>query len=133
MIDKELFLKARIPERVVDIPDVGEVRLRGLTRAEAKRVQELLQPESKEDADAVMLSLCMVQPEISPSEAAAWLEEASLQEASLLLAACLDLSGLTEEAAKKTYEQFRDNGLSSRVLPSGEAGHDSGSAIAGNQ
>ena len=68
-MDKELLFKARLPEADVDIPGVGTVRVRGLSRVEAMLVQKVDDPETRERR---ILAYGMVDPPLSEGEAGRW-------------------------------------------------------------
>lgn len=132
MIEKEAFLKTTIPERVVEIPGKGEIRVRGLTRGEAKHMHAL-QETDPDAVDGWMVAKCLLDPALTPEEATAWLDSAALEEAAAVVLPILDLSGLVEDAAKRAMFQFRGDGPGSGVHPGGTAGDDGGPARAGDQ
>lgn len=132
MIDKELFLKTSSAERVVDIPGKGEVRIRSISRGEARHMYSMRESDP-DGVDGWLLSKCLVDPVIGQEEATAFLDAAPLAEAAAVLLPILELCGLVEDSAKKTYAQFREDGPGLRVPPGGEAGDDSGPPPGGDE
>lgn len=98
MIDRETLIKARLPERVVALPGVGEIRVRGLSRAEVLACQGIKDDQAA--FEARVLSLAMVDPALSEDDVIAWREAALYGEAEAALDAISDLSKLGEGAAK---------------------------------
>lgn len=124
-MDKNLLLKARLPEADVDIPGVGTVRVRALNRAEAMRVQEATGTGA---AERLILHLGMVDPPLTEAEARQWQEASVAGEIEPVTTRIAELSGILPGADKEAYKSFRDeSGSGVRVLPSPEAGHDGGS------
>ena len=132
MIDKELFLKPSSAERLVDIPGKGQIRIRSISRGEARHMYSMRETDP-EGVDGWLLSKCMVDPVISQAEASEFLEAAPLGEAAEVLLPILELCGLVEDSAKKTYAQFRGDGPGLRVPPGGEAGDDGGPPPGGDE
>lgn len=123
MIDKDTLLKGRLPEREVDIPGVGTVRVRALSRLEALGMRKV--PE--DDAAAVeryMLRHGLVEPVLTPEEIVQWQEASPAGELDPVTDAIADLSGVKKEAPRQAYEQFRDDRPGVGIRPGGEAGDD---------
>jgi len=104
VIDKEAFLKHRLGESAVDLPGVGIVRVRGLSRAEAFRVQKAGDPDAME---RLVVFLGLVEPRLTEDEVAAWYEAAPAGEIDLLVRPIQELSGLSEGAAKSGLPPVR--------------------------
>lgn len=105
MIDREQFLKAALPEAELDIPDVGTVRVRGLTRAEALGLQTI-----KDDPGALeqrIILLGLVEPALSADDVDAWYGSAPAGLTDLIVDAVSRLSGLGEGAAKSGVPGIR--------------------------
>jgi hypothetical protein len=77
-VDKDLLLKPRLAEADVEIPDVGTVRVRALSRAEV-----LLVRKATDNADSIdgpralvlerkMLATALLDPVLSESEVGEW-------------------------------------------------------------
>ena len=104
MISKDQLLKGRLPERDVEIPDVGTVRVRGLSRAEALECQKLAADVS--DLECKILSFGLVDPALSPAEVGEWYGAAPAGEIDPVTTAIQELSGLGEGAAKTAYKSL---------------------------
>ena len=106
MIDKEALLRARFGEEEVEIPGVGAVRVRPLTRAEALRVRgEELDVAVMEQR---LIAAALVEPKLTEAEVAQWQESAPAGELEPVINAIVRLSGLTVEAPKEAMRTFRD-------------------------
>jgi hypothetical protein len=105
MIDKETFLKARLPEREVDLPGVGTVRVRGLTRAEALEVQALQGDVAAMEQKVIHFGL--VDPVLTNAEIACWYGAVTAGEIDLLVNPISEMSGLTEGAPKRGVPEVR--------------------------
>ena len=102
MIDKETFLKPRLPEADVDVPDVGTVRVRGLSRQEALSLQSLGDDVSA--MERAVLALGVVVPVLSSDDWDAYYAAAPAGEVAPIVAAIHRLSGLQEGSAKAAYK-----------------------------
>jgi hypothetical protein len=108
MIDKsQLTAKREESTRDVELPTLGgSVRVRGLTRAEALRVQgkqmDALEAERK------LLHLAMVEPLMSEEDVRQWQHVAPAGELQPIQDAILTMSGLTADAVKEAVKSFRD-------------------------
>lgn len=128
-VDKEQLFKPRLPEEEFEIPGIGTVRIRGLSRIEVMLVQKA---EGLPAQEARMLRYGMVEPKLTEAEAEKW-QKASPGgtggELELVTERISHLSGMTPAAEREAYRNFRGQPRSGvRALPSGEAGHDGGSA-----
>ena len=106
MIDRDGLLKSRLAERVVEVPGVGEIRIRSLSGEEVARI-----PEFKEDVHAgeeFVLTRAVVDPVLTPPDVRAWRQSAPHSELAAVLTEIFDLSGLGEEALKEAAKSFRD-------------------------
>lgn len=104
-MDKELLLKARLPEADVNIEGAGTVRVRGLSRAEVVEVTALegLEYERR------MLSIALVDPVLTEDEVAGWQTTGPVGEFMVVLSEINRLSGFTKDAAKETYKELASN------------------------
>lgn len=123
-MDKDLLFKPRVPEDDVEIPGVGTVRVRGLTRAEAVMVSET---KGAAATERKTLALGLVDPVLTEAEAGQWQKASTageLQKVSLRIA---ELSGMMPDSAKDAVRNFRDESESGiRLLPSAETVDDGG-------
>lgn len=131
-MDREQFLKTTLPERVVEVPGKGEIRVRGLTRGEARHMHGL-QENDPDAVDGWMVSKCLLDPVLTPEEATDWLEAAPLDEAAAVVLPILDLSGLTEGFGKQTMLAFRGKRSGGGVHPGRDAGDDGGPGKGGSE
>jgi predicted transcriptional regulator len=97
-MDKALLKKARLAEEDVDLPGVGVIRVRALSRAEALRVTDTEMPVTR--MEQLLLSMAMVDPEMSEQDVAEWQSAASAGELEPVTEVIKRLSGLAEKAAK---------------------------------
>ncbi len=129
-MDKELLFKPRLPEADVDVPGVGTVRVRGLSRAEAMHVQDVKGTEARERR---LVSLGMVDPELTEAEVGKWQKASKASELEPVTEKITELSGLLESSAKEAVKAFvADPDAEFRALPSPEAGDDGGPATDGD-
>lgn len=139
-MDKETLFKPRLNEAEVDIPGVGTVRVRGLSRVEVMSIRTAADndPATLDGKRAVvlerkMVALAMVDPKLSETEVARWQDAAPAGELEPVTDKISELSGLSEGASKSGVPTARERpGPGVRALPSGEAGHDGGAAEGGN-
>ncbi len=106
MLDKSALLAERTAEtRDVPLPTLdGTVRVRGLTRAEAVRLQG--KPMDADEAEAQLLALAMVEPALTVDEVRAWQRAAPAAELEPISRAIMELSGMTASAVKDAMSQF---------------------------
>jgi hypothetical protein len=100
MLDKEQLLKARLPEREVEIPGLGLVRVRGLSRAETVQMGRLANDGDLDASETWLVACGMVDPPLDEDESRAWRKAAPGDELTPVVSAILELSGLTEDAQK---------------------------------
>jgi hypothetical protein len=105
-INKEALLAGRHVTRTVEIPGVGEVEVRGLTRGEAIELQELGQKDMVE-AEIRLISLAFVDPKLTEDEARQWYQSAPAGELLPISDAIQEMSGLKPAALKEEITQFR--------------------------
>lgn len=104
MISRDAFLKHRLGEQTVELPGVGIVRVRGLSRQEAFEVQALKDAEAMERK---VVELGLVEPKLSAEEVAEWYAGAPAGEVDLLVGPIQALSGLGEGATKSRLPEVR--------------------------
>lgn len=130
-MDLEQLFKPRLPEADVDIPGVGTVRVRGLNRVEAMKVQAAKGPEATE---RVILALGMVDPPMTEADAGRWQKAAPAGEIEPVSTKIAELSGMLDTSAKEAMKEFEaapDEEF--HVLPGAEAGHDGGTTQDGDE
>lgn len=128
-MDKEALFVSRLPEDDVEIPGVGIVRVRGLSRHEMLTAGRL---ESKgvEAMERLMLHYGMVDPAIGEDDAARWQKVSPAGEIMPVVARINELSGIGPAAQKEAYKSLRDEpDAGVRILSGAETEHD-GSGVA---
>lgn len=105
-IDKDKLLANRLKTETVSIPDVGEVVVRALTRAEAFQFAE--KNLDSGDMERRLLAAALVDPALTLDEVAAWHSASGATEIQPVVEAILRLSGMEVDAPKQAYKQFRD-------------------------
>jgi len=139
-VDKEALFTPRLPEDDVEVPGVGTVRVRALSRLEAMHVQAA--SEDVAEADRRVIAQGLVDPALvipglrhradgKPCEACAdakrWQDATTAQELEPVTDRIAELSGMKEGADKAAFQSVRDEpepGV--RVLPGGPAVDDGG-------
>lgn len=105
-MDKELLFKPRLAEEDVEIPGVGTVRVRALSRGEVLRAQGAKGVAAIERA---MLATGMVDPALTEDEAKQWQESSPAGELEPVTRVIQRLSGMEagadKAAAKSDSEQ----------------------------
>jgi hypothetical protein len=117
MVDKEALFKPRLPEADVEVPGIGTVRVRGLSRAEALEVSKIV-GSGAAMIERKALAMAMLDPKMTEGEIRQWQDAASSGELNAVFEKVNELSGTTEEAAKQAYKEFESDPDSEfRVLP----------------
>ena len=131
-VDKESLFASRLPQDDVEVPGIGTVRVRGLSRAEANAIQKLTGTEKFEQK---ILAYGMVDPALTEDEVARWLRAASYGELEPVVARIGELSGLMDDSAKKAVEELiaPDSSANFRDVPSSGTVDDGGSTPGGNE
>ena len=101
-MDKETFLKPRLPEADVELPGVGTIRVRGLSRQEALSLQPLATDTPA--MERAIVGLGLVDPALTSAEVDEWYAAAPAGEIAPIVSAIHELSGLKEGAAKAAYK-----------------------------
>lgn len=102
-MDKAKLLQRLGAKLDVEIPDVGTVTVRGLTRAEVKAANEY--PE--DDRDLHYLAAGMVDPKMTIDEVKQWLDAAPASDYVVVMRAIAELSGIDEGAQKSSVPGVR--------------------------
>lgn len=104
-MDKALLLARKASNtRKVPINGVGDVTVRGLTRAEVKQVNEDYDEDQRENA---IIAKALVDPEMTPGEVAEWLDLAPAGDSVAVMNAVAELSGMSEGDATKSVPRVR--------------------------
>lgn len=100
----EALTPTPLPTDVVPVGDKGHVRVRALTREEARSLNDL----PARDKEAHMLAIGITEPQLSVSDIKAWQVDSpagELQEATVRIG---ELSGMLEDSAKAAYKSDGD-------------------------
>ncbi|MEU7817060.1 hypothetical protein [Pseudonocardia sp. NPDC049154] len=105
-VSKETLFKARLTEEDVEIPGVGTVRIRALSRAEVLAFRSR-KVEDVADMERALLSKGLVEPALTEDEVRQWQEASAAGELEPVTRAISRLSGMDETAAKEAVKRFR--------------------------
>lgn len=105
MIDKDQLLKARLHEEEVDIPGVGSVRVRALSRQEALILKD--KEMAYEEMELKLLSMAVVEPVLTEDEVRQWQAASPAGELEPVTDAIQRLSGMVAKADNTAMHQFR--------------------------
>lgn len=132
-IDRDALLARRLetstgfPEADVEVPGIGTVRVRGLSRFEVLHIQQTKGGPAA--VEVVTVHLGLVEPKLSEDEVKKWQRVSVASELEPITEAIGRLSGMFEKADKRAYQDFEaDPGSEFRLLPSGEAVDDGSQA-----
>lgn len=125
---KAKLLQRRVGQATVELPGLGTVTVRGLTRTEVLRIQD---QEGKRQYDAMTIAIGMVDPPFTFEEAQQWQDVSPAAELDLVTDKIAELSGMTKTAGTKAYLKMEnDPGAEFRVSTGAETQPD-GSGVAG--
>lgn len=99
-MDIEQLFKPLLPEKDVEIPGRGTVRVRSLTRAEVHSMPK----KDPSDAERHFIAAGMVDPTMNTEDVRRWQESASPGEITVVVDAIGKLSGFTPDAEKEAYK-----------------------------
>jgi hypothetical protein len=105
-VSKVDLLKKRFGVEDVEIPGVGTVRVRPLSRAEALELQG--KEMAAAEVERKLVALAMVEPALTEDEVGTWQANSPAGELEPIGAAIRRLSGLEQASAKEAVKQFRD-------------------------
>lgn len=103
-VDKEALFRPRCPEADVELPGVGTVRVRGLTRAQIVEIAK--KSNNGEDMEARSLSWALVDPQLTEDEVRQWIAVAPFGEIEQLSQRVNQLSGIAGRADKEAYKSL---------------------------
>lgn len=107
-MDKAALMTERLPRGEVELRGVGVITVRGLSRYEL-----LLAGKGIAEGDTVMmeqrmLSMALVDPELSEDDVAAWQKHSPAGEIIPVVAKINELSGIGRDIQKEAYKSLRD-------------------------
>lgn len=100
-MDKAQLFRSRLPEDDVDLPGVGKIRVRALSRAESLAVRDTDGWLAKERR---ILACAMVDPKMTENEVAQWQAAAGNGELDLVTGKVAQLSGMEEDSGKEAFK-----------------------------
>ena len=104
-VDKAALLTKRFGVEDVEVPGVGTVQIRALTRAEALSVQGV--EIDVEVLEQKLIAMAMVDPQLTETEVKEWQTCGSAGEIQVIVEAIVRVSGLEGYTAKAAYANFR--------------------------
>jgi len=105
-VDKaSLFAGCSLEEADVELPGIGTIRVRTLSRMEAMRVSDT---KTVEATERLMLHLGMVDPALTESEVGQWMKVAPSRMLEPVSRRIGELSGMLEDSAKAAYKSDGD-------------------------
>ena len=129
---KARLLANRLPTDDFEIPGIGTVRVRGLSRGEVYAIRKV--STGDDDMERKTLARAMVDPEMTEDEIGQWQAASPAGELEPVTLKIHELSGLSEGADKSGVPGVRDEpGDGVRVLRGAEAGPDGGRAAGADE
>lgn len=104
-VDKAALLTKRFGVEDVEVPGVGTVQVRALTRAEALSVQGV--EMDAEVLEQKLIAMAMVDPQLTEPEVKEWQGCATAGEIQIIVEAIVRISGMEGYTAKAAYANFR--------------------------
>jgi hypothetical protein len=114
-VDKSALLNQAAPEQAdVEIPGIGTVIVRGLTRAEVVRQRKASDTTALDGArqleiERQMVAAGLVDPVMTVDEVANWQKVDTSGQIELVSTRIAELSGLLTTSEKDAYKSFRDD------------------------
>ena len=122
-VSKENLFKDRLEESDVEVPGVGTIRVRALSRSEVLAVQHLGRTGKVGPAaiERKMLAYALVDPELTEAEVGEWQQASAAGEIEAVTDEVVALSGMEDmaKAAKAAYKEFEANPDAEFRLPAG--------------
>lgn len=109
-VSKDALFTPRLPEDDVEIPGVGSVRVRGLSRSEVFEINRLRRKDDDtgEDIERRTIAVGMVDPELTLADVQSWQKAAPAGELEPIAKRIQELSGMADDSAKAAVLDFRD-------------------------
>lgn len=131
-MDKDLLFRPRLPEDDVEIPGVGTVRVRGLSRQEMLDAAKGHEDDDSLGMEREMLAYAMLDPKMTVDDVARWQQVSPASEINDVLNRVNALSGIGPGAAKRAYKSVRRDRSRVRISPSEQVGDDSDADASGD-
>lgn len=104
-VDKSAFFDQVLPEKDLEVPGLGKVRIRGLSREKALAVAKMAEEKAGFDAqEREWLRWGLVEPELSYQDIERWQARAQSGQIGTVTDAIVELSGVEEGAEKAVYK-----------------------------
>lgn len=103
-IDKAALFTPRLPEEDHEIPGLGTVRIRSLSRAEVLAIRG--KTLSVDEMERRLLSSALLAPALTEKEVGQWQAASAAGELEPVTKAIMRLSGLHEAADKEAVQRF---------------------------
>jgi hypothetical protein len=101
----KLLNRPRVDDGKVSVPEVGDFRIRPLTRAETLTVHTEVDQHGKAAGEALLMHLGLTDPPFTIDEVVQWQNEpGSAREIQPISQAIAVISGLTPDAGKGAYK-----------------------------
>lgn len=105
-VDKAALFAPRLPEEDFEIPGVGTIRIRALTREEALGLRD--RDLTVAQVELALLQAAMVAPALTGEEIVRWQKASPAGELEPVTAAILRMSGMAKSAPKEAMKSFRE-------------------------
>lgn len=105
VLSKEDLLKVTFGVEEFDVPGIGPVKVRALTRSEALQVKGKELPVA--EVEQKLLAWAMVEPALSEEDVKAWQDVVPAGLLEPLVDKIAVMSGMKKEAPKAAYADFR--------------------------
>jgi len=105
-MDKDALLAKRLTTEELDVPDVGTIKIRALTRSEALQLGD---KKNTVERERHILVCAMVDPEMTYQDVKAWQDNATPGELEVITTAIARLSGMLDTSAKEVTGRFPDD------------------------
>lgn len=104
-VDKDALFKPRTTEEELDVPGIGTIRVRALTRSEALEIRGKELPIA--EMEQKLLAWAMVEPTLTVDEVRRWQDASAAGELEPITTAIARLSGMETSAPKEAMRRFR--------------------------
>lgn len=105
MIGKEALLAKRVETTTLEVPDVGTIEVRQLSRSEALQASKLQDKQGVETAERFVLTCALVDPELTNAEVKDWMANSSFGEINDIVNAVHRFSGIAEDEEQEGASQ----------------------------
>jgi hypothetical protein len=106
-VDKNVLLNQTVPSGPVDIPGIGTVTVRGMTRYEMQMLGKI--EAGDEVKERKILAMTMVDPTMSEGDVEAWQMCSPAGQINRVAMEVNRLSGIGRDAEKEAYKSVRDD------------------------